>query len=366
MAFTISSDDYFTWVNEELDKIIQRGGGPSRTPSRRTRSIVTRMVNAGFTRRVIDRYSLLTDKMLLDYNENQHVVGLIQNYARRFPYSRTIEATLRSFGLRAEKARLMNQLFEPLEGESYTQYQIIDMVIEQLFGVGVRMIGEKKARHYIKPENNDIWFLHEESGKQVYNFPGRCIDEHTRALYETIHRLHPPSDNYDFYYHTTNWEGGVSLLEGINHNAGRTCLDFGLFPSFYVGPKLKDAVEWGVKRSLLTGNETALLVFRIPKIMSPDLHYRGLVGDEWVTITKKSRMCVPKFYKELKELRGIDLVYGAMVYNPTEVHDGLEKPVTHDPPKFQLASRTDKGDTFLYDHMVGAIFFQKWMGRESL
>ncbi len=363
MAFTISSDDYFTWVNGELDKIIQRGGGTRHTPSRRTSSIVSRMADAGFTQRIIHRYSLLTDKILLDYNENEHVVGLIKNYARRFGWTGTIEGTLRSFGLRAEKARLMRHLFEPLEGECYTRSQIIDMAIEQLFGLGLRMIGEKKSRHYIQPEQNDIWFLHEESGKHIYNFPGRCISEHTRALYETIHRLHPPTDNYDFYYHTTNWEGGVSLLEGINHNAGRNCLDFGWTPSFYVGPKLKDAVEWGVKRSLLTGNETALLVFRIPKQIPPELHYRELVGTDWVAVTKKSRMCVPKIYNELRELRGIDLVYGPMVYNPIEVHDSLEKPITHNPPKFQLASKTDKGDKFLYEHMIGAIFFQKWMGR---
>jgi hypothetical protein len=363
MAFTISSDDYFTWVNEELDKIIQKGGGSSHTPSRRTRSILSRMVDAGFTQRIIDRYSLLTDKMLFDYNENEHVVGLIQNYARRFPYSETIDATLRSFGLRAEKARAMRRLFEPLEGESYTHIQIIDMAIEQLFGVGVRTIGEKKSRHYIQPEKNDIWFLHKESGKQVYNFSGRCIPEHTRSLYEAIHRLHPPSDDYEFYYHTTNWEGGVSLLEGINHNAGRTCLDFGLTPSFYVGPKLKDAVELGVKRSLLTENENALLVFRIPKHIPSELHYKELVGDEWIVITKKSRICVPKIYNELRELRGIDLIYGEMVYNKESVKKSFKNPIPHDPPKFQLASKTDKGDTFLYDHMVGAIFFQKWMGR---
>lgn len=363
MAFTISSYDYFTWINENLDKIIQKGGGTVSAPSRRTRSIVSRMKDAGFTRRIIYRYSLLTDKMLEDYHENEIVIGLIQNYARRFPYSGTIDATLRSFGLQTDKARLMNLIFEPLEGGCYTHNQMIDMAIEQLFGVGLRMIGEKKARHYIQPEENGIWVLHEESGKQVYNFPGRCIPEHTLSLYETIHRLHPSSDDYEFYYHTTNWEGGVSLLEVINHNAGRTCLDFGLFPSFYVGPKLKDAIEWGVKRSLITGYETALMVFHIPKHISSELHYKELVGDEWITITKKSRTCVPKFYNELKELRGVDLVYGAMVYNPIEVHDFLEKPITHDPPKFQLASKTDTADTFLYEHMIGAIFFQKWMGR---
>ena len=369
MAFTISPTNYFTSVNAELDHLQQIGGCPSR--SRAVERITKRLHDSDFTKRVVERYSLLTDEMLLDYHENEYITLIVQNYAHRYAYNKNIEVTLRSFGLRAEKARTIRRLFEPLEGESYTNRQIIDMAIEYVFGLGIHTIGKVNEKYCIHPEKMAVWF---EMEKPVYNFPGSCIPEQIKNIYQAIHALESPSADYDFYYHTTDWEGGLSILEGINHEAGRKCLDFGLYPSFYVGPHLKDAIEWAGKRSLITKNESAIFIFRIPKIKPSNLHYKELVGDEWTSdewtsdewtsdewaaLTKKSRICVPRLYNELRELRNIDLIHGPMVSNANGVASLDEKPRMHTQPKYQLASKTNKADDFLYECMIGAIFFQK-------
>jgi PAB1-binding protein PBP1 len=97
MAFSISSNTFFTWVNKSLDKIIQNGGGRTRTPSSSVQRVVSRIYDAGFTRKITDRYSLLTDEMLDDYHDNLFAIGVLKTYIAQFPYSNTIEETLRNF-----------------------------------------------------------------------------------------------------------------------------------------------------------------------------------------------------------------------------------------------------------------------------
>jgi hypothetical protein len=78
-----------------------------------------------------------------------------------------------------------------------------------------------------------------------------------------------------------------------------------------------------------------------------------------VLITQKSRLC-GTYEGEMPELAHNDLVGGDMVYNVRQVVEG-ELPITHTPPKYQLASKKARGDLFLQDCLVGCIYFQKYM-----
>ena len=66
---------------------------------------------------------------------------------------------------------------------------------------------------------------------------------------------------------------------------------------------------------------------------------------------------------EIPELRRIDFIYGPMVSNGQEVASTYVNPKTHNPPKYQLASKTDAGCNYLYDNILGIIFFQKYIAK---
>jgi hypothetical protein len=393
MACTFSEDDHFTYVNRCIDEYIHEqenlteGGGGSRVDrdgsrkvvaqrssrfisSARLMPILRRMSEAGFRKLIIDRYSLLTDDMLLDYHGDIFVIGVIQNYARRFSYDDTISTTLKKIGLRHTKVIHVQEILEPLLGECYTYAQIIDIAIEYLFGRCFQTIGKKNDTHYLKPDIVNTWI--DVNSKQIYNASLRCDSQNAQiALLDAIQSAASITDNdknndlYNIYYHTTNWEGALSIMDGgINHSAGRKCLDFGWQGGFYIGDSAENAIQWGVRRSAATQHETAIILFRLSSadMDAKKLRYRELKGDDWKKITKKSRMCLREAYNEMSELRRIDYIYGPMVRNVEEVARGMGEPRTHTPPKYQLVSKTDDGDEYLHDNIIGCVFFQKFVG----
>lgn len=394
MACTFTEDDHFTYVNRCIDEYIERQknlteGGGSRGGSRKVATrrssrfvsatrlmpILRRMSDAGFRKSIIDRYSFLTDDMLLDYHGDIFAIGVIQNYARRFSHDDTISTTLKKIGLRHTKAIHVQEILEPLLGECYTYAQIIDIAIEYLFGRCFQTIGKKNDTHYLNADVINTW--NDANGRQIYNASIRCDSPSAhRALLNAIQTAVPITDNhknndknndiYNIYYHTTSWEGALSIMDGgINHSAGRKCLDFGWQGGFYIGDSAENAIQWGVKRSAATQHETAILLFRLSAadIDAKKLRYRELKGDEWKKITKKSRMCLGGTYNEMNELRRIDYIYGPMVRNVEEVARGMGEPRAHTPPKYQLVSKTDDGDEYLHDNIIGCVFFQKFVDK---
>ena len=361
---------FFSDINEKLDKQVGSGKIPTRQTRQRIHTIVNNIRDAGFTRATVDRYSLLTDKMLGDFNEKSFAVEIIKNYARRFPYKDNISTTLRQFGLTSVKASHVQTIFEPMQGDSYTNAQIIDLAIEYLFGLSSPLLGDKTTIHYYNPEIVDTWFEGKE-GKFFYNFPGRCDKSTIKNIYTAIQsRISSPSiDTHEIYYHMTSWYWANEICDQIVYSAGMPCLDFGWNGSFYLSNKLKNAIDWSKKKSKAYGNEIAIVVFNIPKVFPSHLKYKELAGEEWITITKKSRICNDDVRnKEIKvpeipELRRIDFIYGPMVSNGQEVASTYVNPKTHNPPKYQLASKTDAGCNYLYDNILGIIFFQKYIAK---
>ena len=156
-----------------------------------------------------------------------------------------------------------------------------------------------------------------------------------------------------FYFHATNWSGAVSICdEGVFHDVGRFCTDFGIKPCFYTGPNSKDAIEWASKKSRLFNREAAILVFSFPN--SPLKHSNLQVKSfekanrEWSRLVRESRACL----KKRGELDAFDLVHGPMVAN-------IDTIAPHKPFKWQLASKSVESDAYFDHHLIGVVWLKK-------
>ena len=78
------------------------------------------------------------------------------------------------------------------------------------------------------------------------------------------------------------------------------------------------------------------------------------MGDEWIQVTSNSRQC--KDTKDSKLIKSIDILFGNMVQNATGVRNG-GVPIPHSPPKKQLVSKSDAGDAFIHNCLIGCIYF---------
>ena len=160
-----------------------------------------------------------------------------------------------------------------------------------------------------------------------------------------------------YFFHTTSWKGSLKIIDKVDRMNGRKCLDFGIYPGFYMSQTALDCLDWGVKKSRLLSNEVAIMIFSIPLVLPDHIAFKELRGLEWTNITKLARRCAQT--DELRSIRSIDLLYGNMVSNSTAVENGSEIVSTHRPPKKQLVSKTDAADKFIHECLTGCIYFRK-------
>jgi hypothetical protein len=266
-----------------------------------------------------------------------------------------------SIGLLPATARRLERVCAPLLDSSYTIHQIRDVAIEHLIGK-YRPVGLPTATHIMSPEVVNEWFYDADLRTNLMNIPFKCSVEKSREVEALLRRLtsHDPVTS-DLHFHTTSWKGCVSIMTEIDNKLGRTCLDFGTKPGFYCSQKIEDSLQLGVKLSHAAYEEIAIIVFSLPNEFPPTLSVKRLLDDEWRLVTGKSRRCSDPTI-ELPELRGYDMVFGNMVANANRAHNG-ETPVTHRPPKTQLCSKKERGDSFLQEHIVGILYFQKHVPR---
>jgi hypothetical protein len=212
--------------------------------------------------------------------------------------------------------------------------------------------------HLINPVQVDKWSIHRATKEiAIFNMSHRCSSSLTLDALETALTALPLPTDHLYFFHTTSWKGSLNIIEGVDRLQGRRCLDFGIYPGFYMSGALIDCLDWGVKKNKLWSYETAIMVFAIPKMLPSHLSFKDLRGREWSSIVREAREC--KGTREIESIRSIDLLYGNMVGNPTAVEQGTQAPATHRPPKKQFVSKTDAGDSFVHACLVGCIYFQK-------
>lgn len=95
----------------------------------------------------------------------------------------------------------------------------------------------------------------------------------------------------------------------------------------------------------------------VPATNKPFLYNHSLVSatEKWVDLTTDSRLCK----SSKNELDDADFVYGPMVANVHQVKYDLQKAKSHNPPKYQLASKSKQSDALLKAAIHSVLWIQK-------
>ena len=361
----MNDDDEFDiyYPMDDICKYLHEGGGSGYGSFTRTR-IHTRHLLTEFVRRgwrpdyVTTTFGQLHDRLIREYEPREFIEKYAETAVRRLGLESydAVADVLIQIGLRADVSRHLEHIVEPLHGNSYSDLQIIDTAIAYLLGHYTPMM-PPTTTHPIEAAVTDVWmnYTHESKTISIYNMSRACSNAALPQFNTALESL-PRSSDSTFYFHSTSWRGSLSIMEGVSRLVGRRCLDFGIFPGFYMSPTPQDATGWGYANHRVWADEVAIMIFCIPNIYPSHLNYKELVGSDWVQVTSHSRLC--RDSTDIRSIRRTDILYGDMVKNASAVRSGAE-PVTHTPPKKQLVSKSDAGDSFIHECLVGCIYFQK-------
>ena len=342
--------------------IIVGGGCVTTTHSTKyTKQLIDTFISYGWRRKYIQtKFERLHDKLINAYPINTFILEYAKLAMKRLESCDSVLETLVHIGLRHDIASYMDNIMHRLWNEtSYTDIQVVETSIFYLLGK-YKPLTSPTTKYLIESATTDTWINYTPPDSKpisIYNIPHKCSISCIGQFNAALMTLSTPTiRDYTYYFHTTSWKGSLSIMEGVNRLVSRNCLDFGIFPGFYMSPTSSDSLKWGYANSPIWSNEVAIMIFCIPNTIPPQLKFKELTGQEWVQVTSHSRQCEDTF--DLKIIKLIDLLYGNMVQNTTDVRKG-GYPVPHTPVKKQLVSKTDAGDAFVYNCLVGCIYFQK-------
>jgi hypothetical protein len=358
---------------EQILEQIQYGCGYSASRPTRSRTNVIKMMNhlieMGWrTEYVTHTFGSRNDTTILGWpNESIFIEQFFKGVIQRQGYVRSLRTSFLRLGLREDVAARLESILSPLLGSSYTHTQILDVGIEYLLEE-YNPTCDTTTTHDIETLSISTWipythrYTHNSTLSKpimIYKIPYPCqssrVDRDFRRALLSFPYLRP---HYTFYFHATSWENTLNILYSINRFRGRHCLDFGIFPGFYLSCEIDDCIRWCVRNRKRWRYKTAVLLFYLPDTLPSHLAFKHLTDTEWTNVTKESRECLQKQY-EIRTIKEYDLIYGDMVSNPEEVKENGKLPVPHAPPKAQLVGRTDRSDRFLHKCLVGCVYFQK-------
>ena len=354
------------WFVYDLDKQMQGGGKvPSSKRSEYVSPLLESFKTFGWKESVLkDRFAGLTDHIFMKHNydayrDNEIIEAFVSLWYNTYGFDTTIEKTLRKIGLNASIAKHLDRLYAPLRNNCYTDEQLIALTIQHQMG-RFNPITSPTTTHYYRPDTLDIWIPFQNT--QCLNIPYRCSKSLHEHYSRALKQLPKNMRQKQFFFHTTNWKSGLSILKSIHRARSPRCTDFGMLPGFYTTPSFHDALDWGQKRGDGFSNEVAIIVFSIPVRFSSKFKYSKLEGEDWSHVVAESRRCAdPDVVLSVDE---VDFVYGPMLANPKDVREGAS-PQMHVPPKYQLVSKSDAADKFLQTCIVGCLCFQKHYNPQS-
>lgn len=306
-------------------------------------------------------FQRLTDDLISEYPIHVFIEEWAKTITRRLDTDilESIYTSLIHLGLRSDIAAQLERIVLPLQGTSYTNVQVIDTAIFYLLGK-YKPLTAPNAKHLFPEIAINTWvnYKHNKESKTLFvcNLSKTCSISNISQFFAAISALAAVPNDHTLYFHTTSWKDSLNIMKGVNRLAGRPCLDFGIFPGFYMSSTVRDCIGWGYARSEAWSNEVAIMIFCIPNTLPSRITFKELVGQEWAQVTSHSRQC--KDNMEESTIYSIDILYGDMVMNTTAAYKG-EKPVPHTPPKKQLVSKTDAGDKFIHASLIGCVYFSK-------
>jgi hypothetical protein len=219
-----------------------------------------------------------------------------------------------------------------------------------------------RGRRIAFPKNANLsehWFQVSEDDVEIKNGSIWHANVDSESAMEVVKSMPGFHGEEILYFHATSWRSvcGIAGKKRPSNKMGRDCLDFGIQQSFYTTPSLDTALDWIEAHWEVWRGESAIIVFSLPKKFPETLSFRVFesADEHWVRLTKHSRMC----QGDSNELDDFDLVYGPMVANPSAVEERNAKPRAHNPPKYQLASKSDDGDKFMGARMKAILWVNK-------
>jgi hypothetical protein len=354
--------EHFYYGSKDIIERLHIGGG-KRKISIKTRSdkesnkFKKTLIELGWNPEYVNHtFRYLTDKLLQNWSDDSLIEEIFGEFIEEQGWKNTIHESLMGIGIREDVAMKLETILEPLLDSSYTHEQLLNIAIEYILG-DYKPIAPESARFLHSPEVINEWSDITINRKKypIYNIPHYC---NHKIVKKEIENNLSMSDDYQYYFHATTWKGSNQIMKRIDHGVGRTCLDFGKRPGFYLATTIEDSIEWCTKKMGIWSNETSILVFRIPTILPSTIALKHIKENEWIAVTKESRECKDKM-NEIESLWDYDLLYGNMVSNPTAVKERRELPKTHGEPKQQLVGKTDTSDRFLQSCLMGCFYFQK-------
>lgn len=316
-----------------------------------------RFIEIGWKKNYINKkFKTLNDALMGEWSSDEFIVEYVKYIVEIIDTTDSISDNLKKLGLTAKVATYLGKIFSPFNDTCYTNEQLVIIAIEYQLGKN-NPITPETTTHYFSPEIVEKWFREKNKIPEFINIPYKC----STTIYTYIDNIVNnkfSKNNSTLYFHSTYWDSCDSILERINNFRGKTCLDFGQEPGFYISPSIKDSLEWGEKMGS-NNEENVIIIFSLPKQFPKKFNYKELVGEEWITVTKKSRRCKEKD-SFIKEIANNYLLYGDMVANPKNVKKHGAEPKPHRIPKKQLVSKRDEVDDYIHKRIVGCLFFQKY------
>ena len=348
-------------------KLMNGGGKTVSRHGSKSRSLLQTFQKTGWKQSVLQKqFKSLTDKMLQnnDEQDTERLRVFADIWFEELGFDTSIEKTLLNMGLTVRAANIADQAISPLLYTCYSHKQIIQIAIQYLLGY-YKPLTPPNGTHFYRPELHDQWIPYTTTNGDtipVMNYKLSCVNTQTENLNKLLTStfLKP---NHTLFYHTTSWASCKSILREINHLSGMPCLDFGICPSFYMTDMLQHALDWGVIRGPNFLNELGTVIFSIPNNLPSKIRYKELQGEEWKSVVIQSRLCTTNCLPDdqnIPEVDAYDFIFGDMLKNSSAIKKKKQTdPITHTPPKKQLVSKTNRGDIFLQECIVGCIFYNK-------
>jgi len=334
------------------------GGRASVTSIKPQKSIIAltklkeRLHTLGWRRRFIEAHVDEAVGAVLDEQREETVLDELTKAWLYEAYDDTyvnIVDILYAAGLSKQMARKANEAIAPLSDTCYSRTQLLEIAVEYALNVYATVL--KPNQHYlIDTPSTDVWYPNA-TFKYVYNTNGPVDATYVLTRYPQL------QSSADFFFHATNVRSALNIVEdGIAHLEGRKCLDFGITPSFYLTPDLSAAIEWCDKKQQMWKGERCIIVFLVPRDSIKALKSKIFHNEttEWGDLVTSSRRCNKKY----NALDKFELVNGPMAANVHDVMHENKRARPHNPPKFQLASKSINSDIYLRSCLAGAIFMK--------
>ena len=114
------------------------------------------------------------------------------------------------------------------------------------------------------------------------------------------------------FFHSTNYQSAQTISKnGIRLGYGRSNLNFGREPSFYLNPSIENAIDWIKNRKGFNG----IVVYWVDVDRIKSMRYRDLVSEDdlWKKVVVASRC------SQVSEVDRDDFVYGYQLSNPRQI-----------------------------------------------